>query len=120
MEPTEIFRTSLRYLLEKNDRSQADIARILKIAPQRLNDYLGQRVNFSEHRRQQIANLFNMTYLEMLNLGYRLATGSDPVEPELPIELKDIIAKLEQLDQDSLKIIDALADKLPKKNHLAG
>jgi len=55
-----------------------------------------------------------MTYLEMLNLGHKLATGSEPAEPEVPIELKDVIPKLKDLDQSDLKIINELADRLSK------
>lgn len=115
MEPTEIFKVSFKYLLEKFNVTQVKIAEHIGVSPRSVNDYFGGRVNYSENRRQQIANFFGKTYLEMLNLGHQLLTGSELAAPDLPVNLKDVMSKLKDLDQESLKLISALADKLPKE-----
>lgn len=115
MNITELFVKAVRSHLGTGF-TQVAVAKKLGVSPQELNGFLNGRRNFSDTKKEQLANIFGKTYLEMLNLGYRLATGSEPDKPELPIELKDVVAKLERLDQDSLKIIDALADKLPKED----
>ena len=85
MEPTEMFRSSLRYMLENSGCSQADLARTLGVAPQRINDYLKCRVNLSELKRQEASNFFDMTYLEMLTLGHRLETSKKTKKEPSPL-----------------------------------
>lgn len=118
MEPTEIFRTSLRYMLDKSEHSQAELARVLGISPQRINDYLGKRNNFSEHRRQQIATFFNMGYLEMLTLGYKLETGEtlSLQAPPAPTSEKTVIEKVKRLSQPDLMLVEALLNRLSKND----
>lgn len=113
MNTIDLFLKAVQYHLSKG-ATQASIAQRLGVQPQQINAFMKGRANFSEDRKEQISGFFGMTYLEMLNLGYRLTTGSDPVCPETSITPKEIMANLELLDQDSLKIIDALVDKLAK------
>ncbi|WP_300463169.1 helix-turn-helix transcriptional regulator [Desulfobacula sp.] len=115
MEPTEIFKISFKHLLEKRNVTQVKIAEHIGVSPRSVNDYFGARVNYSEHRRQRIANFFGKTYLEMLNLGHQLTTGSDPIKQELPVVLKDVVSKLGKLDQKDLKLVDELVTRLSKK-----
>ena len=115
MEPTEIFKISFKHLLKKHDVSQVKIADHIGVSPRSVNDYFGSRVNYSEQRRQKIANYFDMTYLEMLNLGHQLATGSEPVSPEAPLSHSEVSAKIKKLDQKDLKIINDMASRLAEK-----
>ncbi len=50
MEPTEIFKISLKYLLQKHGVTQVSIAEHLGVTPRSVNDYFGGRVNYSEQR----------------------------------------------------------------------
>ena len=113
MNITSLLRKAVRYHLGSG-LTQVAVAKKLGVRPQELNGFLNGRINFSDTRKEQLANVFGKTYLEMLNLGYKLATGSEPVEPELPIELKDVMLKAEKLNQSDLKLVDDLITRLIK------
>ncbi len=88
-------------MLENSGCSQADLARVLGVAPQRMNDYLGNRVNFSESRRQKIANFFGMTYLEMLNFGHQLETGQSVEKEPRPLIIQTRTGKEQDLLEEN-------------------
>ena len=115
MKAPEIFKNAVIFLLEKTETKRSVLADSTEIPRPHLTSYLNGDRGFSEDKRELIAQYFGKTYLEMLNLGHQLATGTEPIASELPVNLKDVIKKLEALDQESLKLISALADKLPKE-----
>ena len=118
VKPSKLFGIAVKEILKTQNMTQKRLAEDLTINPILMNDYLKGRKNFSEDRMSLIAGHLDHSILEMLLLGHQLATGIEPVAPEIPVNLKDVILKLEGLDQESLKLISALADKLPRKESL--
>lgn len=114
MEPTEIFKISFRRLLNETNTTQVDIAKHLNVKPRSVNDYLGGRVNYSEQRRMLIAQYFGKTYLGMLQLGHKLTTGTEPIAPDTSVNLKDVVSKLESMNQQDLKLINDMVTRLSK------
>lgn len=114
MNTVDLFIKAVRHHLD-NGTTQISIANELGIGPQQVNAFMKGRANFSEDRKERVSAFFGMTYLEMLNLGYQLMTGSKSVVPEVPVTLSETIQNLEKLDQKDLKIINDMASRLAEK-----
>ncbi len=71
MQTTEYFRKALLSFLNE-DVTQSKIADALKIQRPLMNDFLKGRRNFSEDRKETIAEYFGKTYLDMLLIGHNL------------------------------------------------
>jgi plasmid maintenance system antidote protein VapI len=67
LKPTEIFRQNLETILRDRKITQIALANHINAKPQRINDYLSDRINFSEKVRVQIADYFGFSYTEFLN-----------------------------------------------------
>jgi transcriptional regulator with XRE-family HTH domain len=75
-----------RLMSEKEDTTQKEIADFMGIDPPVLNQFLKKTRNFSEKKREDLANFFNMTYMEMLFLGKDIQTG----RTEVPEKFKEL------------------------------
>jgi len=96
MNTVDLFIRAVMYHLD-NGATQVSIAKELGVGPQQVNAFIKGRCNFSEDRKERMSKFFNMTYLEMLNLGHELITGSKPSVPEVEIDHSTVSKKLESL-----------------------
>ena len=133
METAEYFREAIRdYLKGKERGAQSQLAVESGIEVKHLNDFLGRRRAMKETFRLKITNHIGVDYLDFLQLGKELLTGTTPPPPKnsvISIEDKEhfhvtkkfkkkdrairINKKLvyaEQLDEDSLDKIEGQID----------
>lgn len=61
-----------------------------------------------------VAGHFNHSIFEMLMLGHQLVTGTEPTAPDLPVDLKDVVSKMESMNQPDLKLVAELVTRLSK------
>jgi len=114
MSISELFLKAVQHHLSQG-ATQVAIANHLGIEPQQVNAFMKGRSNFSEDRKERVSAFFGKTYLEMLNLGHRLETGSDSPAPEISVNMAELFSKLEKLDQKDLILINGLASRLSEK-----
>ena len=112
MKASEIFKYAVRFLLEETKTKRSVLADSTKIPRPHLTAYLNGDRGFSEDKRDIIAAFFGNTYLEMLLLGHQLATGIVPVAPEILVDLREVISKLESMNQQDLKLMNDMATRL--------
>lgn len=86
MQTTKYFRKALLSFLNE-DITQSKIADALNIQRPLMNDFLKGRRNFSEDRKETIAEYFGKTYLEMLIIGHSLVEKKD-VDQRSTLSLK--------------------------------
>lgn len=120
---TDYFRIALKYKLKENELKQKELAVKIGFEPQYINNYLNASINFSEKKRDTIAEYFNMTSLEMLNLGYQLHQQGGTVKSIVNVsKFQDPIKKGKVLDQKEnklytiLNIISYIAQELINNN----
>ena len=75
-----LFTAAVKFLLKegkKTDKSlsQATLARSIGVEPANLSGFLNRHLNYSENKRVQISTFFKTSYLDMLNLGYKIQNG---------------------------------------------
>ncbi len=125
MKTTEIFIKSLNTFFSKGI-TQSHLADAIGVARQHLNDFIKGRRNFSEEKKEKIAEVLGMTYVDMLIIGKSIVDGetapdiknkkisSTGNQNEIPIPEK-VIVKYPVLN----KIIEtsnlAYAEKKPEK-----
>jgi transcriptional regulator with XRE-family HTH domain len=73
MTPGDLFRLALEWHLRQKKMTQAQLAESLGIKRTVMNDFLRGRRNFSEKRKQIIAEAFDTTFEDMFILGRRIA-----------------------------------------------
>ena len=115
MKISELFRYALLDTLKQHGLTEKKLAEDLQISPVLVNDYLKGRKNFQRIGCSVISEYFGLTLFEMLSLGYQLTTGSKPMPPKVPMDIQEVVRRLEDLSQDDLKIIDDLARRLSGK-----
>lgn len=69
MKASDFFRKAVIDLMEETGTRQSVLADSLGIKRPHMNSYLKGRRGFSENKREEIANFFGKTYLEVLDLG---------------------------------------------------
>lgn len=122
MKVSELFRVALKEVLKIHGCTQKKMSDDLGINTILVNNFLKSRKNFSEDRMEVIAEYFNMSLFEMLNLGHQLAVQDglimdDQVTVEVVRRIKpsDIAKKAESLNQEDLEIINTMIDRLIKE-----
>ena len=131
METADYFRKAVQdYLKDKPRGAQSELAENAGIKRIHLNDFLGKRRVLQEKDRIKITNFLGYDYLEFLQHGKRLLEGKpEPSNEPCPIVVKthpnkdkdflkvDVVAeKLQSLNQDDIKIIDLLINRLSKSS----
>lgn len=78
MKEKEFFIISTRYYINKKEITQKFLADSINIEAKQLSEFLNNKRNFSEERKVLIAEYFETTYLDMLNLGKELSAEKVP------------------------------------------
>lgn len=86
MDASDFFRKAVVYKLKEKKQTQVWLAKKLKIAPPDLNSFLKGGRNFSENRKEKLAQILGTTYIDMLILGRDLV-DAERSPPGQPIEL---------------------------------
>lgn len=82
MNPSDYFRKAVEHLLDEKQMKQLELAKRMKEKPTSINDFIRGRRNFSEKRKEKIAQILGTTYVEMLLLGRELADKENPPAPK--------------------------------------
>jgi hypothetical protein len=97
MKSSEMFREALRNVLSKKPTGeQGRLADALNIKRTVMNDFIHGRRNFSENRKELIADALGYKYEEFLAEGRRLLEGK-PAEPEHPLPIEPPSEKLRRI-----------------------
>lgn len=104
---------------ESNFKTQKELAITADVALSSINEAF-QEKKAGVKVQMKVANAFGYELLDFLYLGRSLdrdekIASPNPDAPEVEIDISMVTKKLEALDQESLKLISALADKLPKE-----
>ena len=78
MKTTDIFIKTLQSFISE-EITQSKLAELIGVTRQQLNDFLKGRRNFSEDRKELIAENLGKTYLEMLNKGQKLIDSENDI-----------------------------------------
>lgn len=95
--------------------SQTDLDRKTGIQAKKISDYLNERLNFSEHKRAQIAAAIGRSYLSMLTLGKDLYSNIESYFESGLIELNknlDFHLKTKKIDSETKRYLDKSLDDL--------
>lgn len=112
----EMYREALKYHLESRKIKQADLAAAIGQTPQQLNGFLRGRRNYSETKKEEIAEKLGTTYLDMLNLGRQLLrTSQPPLKPETDPPGEPCAKVIDMMDLPHEKIIERFSDKCTAK-----
>ncbi len=115
MKVSDLFRVALKNELMIRGVSQKKLSDDLGINPILINNFLKKRKNFSEDRMEIISKYFNLTLFEMLTIGQELSSPPAKPKSDISIKVSDIAQKLEFMNQQDLKLINQMADRLIKK-----
>ena len=74
MKTVDMFRIALKSFLNK-EITQSRVADDLKIPRPLMSDFLKEKRNFSEDRKEVISTYFGKTYFEMLEVGKKILEG---------------------------------------------
>ncbi|MCP3899656.1 MAG: DUF4065 domain-containing protein [Desulfobacteraceae bacterium] len=124
MKTTDLFRIALKYKLQDTKTTQKSLAQGIGFEPSHISRYITKDINFSENKRDIIAEYFNMTSLDMLTLGNEVieknkkdkkivksALRYDPIKRDKTVERKKYRLYL------ILNIIVYIAQKLIKEKY---
>lgn len=108
MESRDYIIKAFEHLLpQKPGRTQKDVADFLGVQPPQLNGFLKKTRNFSEKKREMLAEFFDMTYIEMLFLGRDLTNGK-PIADNSTLKMESSDMKLKfEMSQKLVKSLES-------------
>ncbi|MCD4741635.1 MAG: DUF4065 domain-containing protein [Desulfobacteraceae bacterium] len=116
---TDLFRIGLKYKLKEHKLTQKELAIKIGFMPNHISQYLTMAINFSENKRDIIADFFNLTSLEMMNLGEKLHQQGGSVDNIVhvakfhnPVKKGKVLERKENKLYTILNIISYIAQEL--------
>ncbi|MDY6903715.1 MAG: helix-turn-helix transcriptional regulator [Thermodesulfobacteriota bacterium] len=93
MNASDFYRKAVKHYLKKIGMTQKELARRLNETAPHVNSFLKGERNFSEERKEKLAQIMGTTYIDLLNMGRDLADTERPLHKKPPQTHDQIIKR---------------------------
>ena len=80
MDTRDYFIKAIDFLLKEKKKTRAEIVRFMNVDPPQITSFMNKKINFSESKREKIADFFNKEYIDMLIMGKNIAEKNKPYD----------------------------------------